>query len=283
MKLIETVTLILAISLLSSCGDDSVVETKKQAPPKSDISEVGDSAKLEPVSQEMLPSPLQVAILFKESGLAFNSANLLDPGLVDKASTELQKLLLLGAYSSDLAMASLHSEKGKAIDRLEMVSNLSMELGFGTRFNSKENLEKFEAHIDNVDSTAHFIASMEYDIEEYIHNNDEEDRSTIIFCGAWLQSLEQGRLNLLDEMNVEVIYQILDQQQIAKLIDLMLSRINDYDNDSAFEKLQSAISNIKDHLNKFDISDIENIELNRTDFDALLLSIDNAHQSIFAL
>lgn len=267
---------------LWACGEnEEQSERQKKRSEKSNVVDVQDSVQLPTNSQEMLPSPLQVAILFKESGLDFNGEDLLDLSLVDDASSELHQLLLLGAYSSDLALASLHSEKAKAIDRLQVVSNLSLTLGFGTRFNSKENLEKFEKNIDNVDSTAHFIASMEYDIEEYIHNNDEQDRSTIIFCGAWLQSLELGRRNLSEMMNEDVVYLLLDQQQIAALIELMLSRIDDYDQVPEFTLLKEVVANIKTSLDRFDLSDIENIEISRDDFNTLLKSIQEAHQSIY--
>ncbi len=229
-----------------------------------------------------LPSPLQIALLFQQSGLEYSEGYTLSKDFYNQIDhSEKVSLLCLGAYSADLAYNSLHQQESASFETLDLINIISQDLGFATHLNTPERIRRFEQNIHNMDSMAHLIADLEYDIEGYVQSNNEQRRSVIIFAGAWIETLELARQAFDDEGNTDIAYLIMEQQHIAQdLLDLINQE--DVSKDASMSELRPVVSDLLEKLSPFDLEG-EELEISQTDFDALLYSIKNAHERIFQI
>ncbi len=279
---------LLTLILSGACSDKkeaSTQEEKKETVTLVDKDTSPENDTLETGFEEetlKLPSPLQIALLFQQSGMDFSEGYTLSKEHYNQVDhSEKNSLLCLGAYSADLAYNSLHQQENAAFETLDLINIISQDLGFATHLSTPERIERFEKNSHNIDSMAHLIADLEYDIEGYIRTNNEQKRSVIIFVGAWIETLELARRSFKDDGNTDVAFLIMEQQHISQdLLDL----INHHDTtkDPSMSDLRPIVSDLKDKLSVFDLEGDE-LEISQADFDALLNSIEMAHQQIFAV
>src|SRR4051812_16010208 len=113
--------------LLASCGSDT--------PKEDNVTAVDSTATTQtetPETQEVsysLPSPLQIASIFKKSGLKYKdgvTSALKDPA---KYTTNLSKSLNLGVYSADLSYCVLNKQNQEAMNYMKLCRTMADNLG----------------------------------------------------------------------------------------------------------------------------------------------------------
>ena len=82
-----------------------------------------------------IPSPIQMALLLKETNVPFNIELLNDTKNVEKYTTEYKHALNLGIYGADLGYASINEENSASLNCLSVVETLTDKLGLSGVFN----------------------------------------------------------------------------------------------------------------------------------------------------
>jgi len=176
---------IVASMLIAACGSDNTKEESITTP-------VEDSVVAEAETEEItysLPSPLQIASIFKKSGLKYKAgitSELKDPA---KYTTNLSKAINLGVYSADLSYAVLNKQNQEAMTYMKLSRQLADNLGIGSVFDQGNLSKRFEKNLTNEDSLAYIIAELQMVTDMYLDENDQQQVTSIVFSGAWIESM----------------------------------------------------------------------------------------------
>jgi hypothetical protein len=174
--------------LLVACGSETPKEETVSAPVEDTLSA---SAESQDVTYS-LPSPLQIASIFKKSGLKYKdgvTSSQKDPA---KYTTSLNKALNLGVYSADLSYTVLNKQNQEAMTYMKLSRSLADNLGMSSVFEQGGLSKRFEKNLGNEDSLAYIIAELQMVTDMYLDENDQQQITSIVFAGAWIESMYIG-------------------------------------------------------------------------------------------
>jgi hypothetical protein len=174
--------------LFASCGN----ETPKEETNLSETDSVSTPAEETEQVSYSLPSPLQIASIFKKSGMKYKdgvTSSKKDPA---KYSTNLNKALNLGVYSADLSYTVLNKQNQDAMTYMKLSRQLADNLGMGSVFEEENLAKRFEKNLGNEDSLAYIIAELQMVTDMYLDENNQQQITSIVFSGAWIESMYIG-------------------------------------------------------------------------------------------
>lgn len=186
--------LAVALTFMTACGSSESTETDTTAPSgdlEVETVEVEDDVEMETMDY-MLPSPLQIALIFNHAGLEFQNELPNDHKNVTQYVGRTSKLLNFGAYSADLSYCVVNDESQASLNYMTTVKGLSNDLGLSSVFNSEEMLQKFERNLSNKDTLVEILTELQEKLDEYVDDNDDRFMHVVIFTGAWVESMYLG-------------------------------------------------------------------------------------------
>ncbi|MEO9532965.1 MAG: hypothetical protein ABJG68_15535 [Crocinitomicaceae bacterium] len=139
-----------------------------------------------------LPSPLQVASIFKKSGLEYNSGVTNSPDNSENYSSELSQMLNFGVYSADMAYCVLNEQSNEGRIYLGVISELAGEIGMEAVFANEDLMDRFDANLEDKDSIEILMIDIHERTEEYMEENDMQHTSAVHFAGAWTEGMYLG-------------------------------------------------------------------------------------------
>jgi hypothetical protein len=139
-----------------------------------------------------LPSALQVASIFKKSGVAFNEGVANNADNVENYTSELQQKLNFGVYSADLAYSITNDQANEARKYITAVKKIAEMQGMEAIFDNKDLMDRFDKNIDNQDSVETIMIEIHERTEEYMDENDMRHTSAIHYAGAWVEGMYLG-------------------------------------------------------------------------------------------
>lgn len=184
---LKSTMLIATGMLLTSCGS----ETPKDEVITEPVDTVVATAEVDDVSYS-LPSPLQIASIFKKSGLKYKDGITSPLKDASKYTTNLSKALNLGVYSADLSYTVLNKQSQEAMNYMKLCRAMADNLGMGSVFEQGNLSKRFEKNIGNEDSLAYIIAELQMVTDMYLDENDQQQVTSIVFAGAWIESMYVG-------------------------------------------------------------------------------------------
>jgi hypothetical protein len=250
--------------LLYSCGggETEIIEDDTTTDEITDETDL-----MENNTTYILPSPLQVAELFKSAGLTY-VGDLTNPKEnVDKYATKYDQKLNFGVYSADMAYCIMNNQSQESIDYLNALREISEKLWMTDVFNTLGLRDRLEANVGNEDSLTYIMADLQIQLDDYLDENGMGYTGSVIFAGAWLETMYLGtQVNKL-EKNEKLISRLSEQSVI--LGDLIKS-IQQADEDNEYTELIADLGGIDKH---FDIlrgeETEEDVILNDEQVDAL--------------
>ncbi len=253
--------LLVSMAVLNSCDMSSESTT--------DETEMDDSLRAEDIQVEevdpeqnsflyALPSPLQVASIFRRSGLTYIPDITNDPSNVSNYNTKLSQKLNFGVYTADLAYASLNDQNQACIDYVKSLSVLSEGLWMTNIFASVSVLERFQNNLGNSDSLGYIIADFQMEMDSYLEENGLSQNSVVIFAGAWVESMYIALATVKDKDNPELIGRIIEQEKVIKGMISVLEQ----ENENGMQDFLAKLKVVGNHFERFDIDSqqIETVE-----------------------
>ncbi len=216
----------------------------------------------------VLPSPLQIAELFKSAGLSY-IGDLTNPK--EKAeiyNSKYDQKLNFGIYSADMAYCIMNNQTQESINYLSTLRKLSEKLWMTDILNSMGLSERLEANVGNEDSLTYIMADLQMQMDDYLDENGMGYTGSIIFAGAWIETMYLGAKVNESEKNEKLISRISEQ---AVIIESLIGSIKQNDEDNEFVDLISDLEGIKKHFSGF--SD-ENAETTLSDEEVKNLTND---------
>lgn len=180
-------SILLCISLLA-CNGSGTKEPSTENQPGDSTSE---KASVKEVSYN-LPSPLQIASLFKKSGLKFIEGITTTQKDPAKYTSNFSKSLNLGIYGADLAYCVLNKQNQEAMNYMKASTQISNSLGMTSIFEEGAFVSRFEKYLNNEDSLRNVIAELQMATDTYLEDNEQQQVSAIAFSGAWIEAMYIG-------------------------------------------------------------------------------------------
>ncbi len=252
-----------------------------EAPKTDDSEETTEEVAVEDIESEsmddedmsfMLPSPIQIAAIFSNAGLEFES-ELINP--VENQSnyvTKTAKFLNFGVYSADLAYAVLNDQQQMSIDYLNAVKTLSDEIGMPGIFGGSELIESFERNIDNQDTILYILTTVKRRTDQYLEENADQSKEAVFFSGAWLEGMHLGANS--STANEHISARLIEQMGILDNLILALRAQDDESLDLAF--MVEGLTKIQAEFNEFE--SVKALDMDEVDIDHMRLTEEELTQ-----
>jgi hypothetical protein len=228
--LLKSTALAAACLMLFACGSDTKDEGQETTPPVDSIADEQDEMVDEGPSYT-LPSPLQIAAIFKKSGLKYMDGITNPTANINKYTTNTSKSLALGIYSADLCYNVLNKQTQNSTNYLKAARQLGAELGMESVFGANQLNERFEKNIDKEDSLPLLIAELQLQTDMYLEDNEKEHISAIVFSGAWIESMYIGSKVYEKTQSEKISSKISEQMTILESIIKVLKSYEQRDAD----------------------------------------------------
>jgi len=176
-----------------------------------------------------LPSPLETAMILKQSGAVYNEELLNPTENVANYVTNKSMALNLGVYTTDLSYASLFDQTQATINYMNASKKMAEGLGILNAID--ENIiERLEANINNRDVIMDIISETIMNSSSFFEENDRQAMSTIVLVGGWVEGLYIAT-NLVgpdvDLNNNELVNRIIDQKLTLSTVVSLLEENKD--------------------------------------------------------
>lgn len=216
----------LSAFVLVSCHHDN---NANNGIPGADTAKSANKAKTMDADQDsesfLLPSPLQIASIFKNAGLVYF------PGLTSPVkdasqyNSTFQASINMGIFSADLSYCILNKQTQESLDYMKTVKSLAEKLGFGSVFQTNSLMSRFQNNMGNTDSLASVIADLQMQTDTYLEQNKQKYVGVIAFSGAWVESMYIGSKVYEKGKSSNVSSRISEQMNI---LDNMIKLLNKY-------------------------------------------------------
>lgn len=155
-KLLYPLTLVaLASVTLYSCGEEEVIQEEDVTTEEITPEDITDQ------TEYILPSPLQIAELFKSAGLTYIGDLAKNPDNVEELNEKRAQKLNFGVYSADMAYCIMNNQTQESINYLNTLKRLSEKLWMTDVFNSLGLSKRLEANVGNEDSLTYIMADLQ--------------------------------------------------------------------------------------------------------------------------
>ncbi len=272
-----------AIALWSCSGDSTDVTTT----PIDSTGTGDDTSGMMDEQSYLLPSPLQIAYIFKKSGLKYVSGTTHDPKNETAYSTSFTQSLNLGVYSSDLAYCVLNKQNNEARNYMNSVKSLSDKLGMSTVFDSESLLKRFDANLNNEDSIMFILSELQSKSDEFFADNNRQMTAAIVFSGAWIESMFIASKVSGKGKESKLANQLADQMSILENLMKELKRHEANDSNisglltqlTSVHEIISAIPGVKEMMESDTPSEVK-IEPSAEQLTSLTSKLDEIRQSV---
>jgi len=251
LKTLACLSLVASVALYSCHGNGSSSTDKTVA---DTLTKANVQKGVAPEDQDsetyLLPSPLQIASIYKSAGLSYEegvSAPFKDAGVFN---SQYERALNMGIYSADLSYYILNKQTDAANKDLALVKSLADKLGFGSVFESNSFLKRFQSNMNSTDSLASLIAELQMETDTYLENNKQKYIGVIAFAGAWVESMYIGDRVYEKDKSKGVSSRISEEMNILEGLTKVLGKYKDKDNN--IPTLISQLKEIKDAFDSFD-------------------------------
>jgi hypothetical protein len=166
-----------------------------------------------------LPSALQVASIFKKSGMKYNAGVTNATENSNNYTSELHQKLNFGVYSADLAYCITNDQSNEARKFLNVIQELADVQGMAAVFDNKDLMDRFDTNLEIKDSIESIMFEIHERTEEYMEENDMMHTSAVHYAGAWVEGMYLGVYDFENNGNDENVgSQITEQMEILKNI-----------------------------------------------------------------
>lgn len=243
-KSIKIATIIAASSLIFACGGDHEETTNEEVVITEEVVTEEETAQIDYV----LPSPLQIAELFKRAGLTYIGDVTNAPESVDNYTTKYDQKLNYGVYSADMAYCIMNNQTQESIDYLATLSKLSEKLWMTDIMGSMGLTDRLEANVGNEDSLTYIMADLQMQMDDYLDENGMGYTGSIIFAGAWIETLYLGTKVNENEKNEKLIGRLSEQ---AVILESLIASIKQSDTDNEYAELITDLEGLNATFNGY--------------------------------
>ncbi|MBS1634839.1 MAG: hypothetical protein JST26_02880 [Bacteroidetes bacterium] len=204
----------------TSCGHDPAESEEKEKTDSLVVAVDSSQVTEEDNSQDFtLPSPLQVATIFKKSGLKFVPGITNAPANAMKYNgSDFKRAVNLGIYSSDLAYTMLNKQFEESKNYLKACKDIGSQLGLNRAFETNNLAGRFDKNIGKEDSLLKIISDLQMQTDILLEENKQKHITAIAFAGAWIESIYIASKVYSTDKTKNISVSLMEQFTIADKI-----------------------------------------------------------------
>ena len=269
---IKIAAILVVTSLFYSCGGNQEEITEEEI--------ITEEITTEEATDEMdyvLPSPLQIAELFKNAGLTYIGDLTNRTEKADNYNSKYDQKLNFGVYSADMAYCIMNNQTQESINYLSTLKKVSEKLWMTDILNSMGLSERLEANVGNEDSLTYIMADLQMQMDDYLDENGMGYTGSIIFAGAWIETMYLGVKVNENETNENLINRLSEQ---AVILESLIASIKQNDEDNEFGELVTDLEKINTHFEGFNSDSDEEFVLSTESVKALSSDVTDLRTKI---
>jgi len=186
-----------------------------------------------------LPTPIELSMLIKSSGIIYQSELLNDPANVSKYLTTQKMALNFGVYVTDLTYAGLFEQSQKVLYYKQAILQLTDGLGLQSAIDP-DVMKQLEANINDKAAVLRIISDIYASCTASLNEDDRYFLTLSMLVGGWIEgmyiavgatgenqsSIEDRIIQLVidQKFTFELLWQVMsDLENIPEVSDLMRS------------------------------------------------------------
>jgi len=138
---------------------------------------------------DQIPSPLEISVLLKESGIKYNGSLLNSPNNLPKYNSNYKMALNLGIYGTDLGYTNIYEQNQSGIKYLSTIKSLANELNIGQFFDI-ETIGRLATNSKNLDSLLLITTQNFNSINHYLQSQSRSNLSVLLLTGGWIEAMQ---------------------------------------------------------------------------------------------
>lgn len=234
------------VFLVTNCGNESKnIESENALLNDSSTASINQSTENEDNDETSytLPSPLQIASIFKKSGLKYQTGiTNSTENVIKYTGSNYIRAVNMGVYSSDLAFTILNKQYQEGKKYLKACKDMGAQLGINRAFELNNLATRFDKNIDKEDSLIEIISTMQMESDILLEQNNQKHLTAIAFAGAWIESIYIAAKVYNNEKNKKLIISIMEQFSIAE--NIMKALRKNQDKEPGVKELINDVENI---------------------------------------
>ena len=135
-----------------------------------------------------LPTPIELSMLIKSSGIAWQPALLNDPAEAVKYLTHRKMALNFGVYLTDLTYAGLFEQSQTVLRYKRAIEQLTDGLGLQSAIDLNT-LQLLEENINDKDAVLRIISDMYASCTALLNESDRYSLTLAILTGGWVEAM----------------------------------------------------------------------------------------------
>lgn len=275
MKLRSAIFIVLCL-LLAACGGNK----KKE---KIDINSLmnENEGNLEISSESMnsiiesIPSPLEIAMVIKQSGMDFNQDMLNDQSNAKLYTTDQAKAFNIGVYGGDLGYINIYEKAYLTVNYLTTIKGIADDINIGQFFDFST-IKRMASNSEKMDSLIYLSTINFNKMDAFLRNQKRSNLSLLMITGTWTEGLYVAT-QVFKQNNSKEIMEWVGYQKI--IVDQLMLGLSAYKNDEYFQALITDFSSLKKQFDSisivYDYHEPESVEV-----DGRLVIVDKSTSTV---
>lgn len=268
----------LVVLLLYACGSNKSAEEQAILDSVDSVSVDTPAVSEEVITDivQQIPSPLEISVLLKESGSAYDNSILNSEEKAANYNNNYSKALNLGIYGTDLGYTNIYKQNQDALGYIGSIRDLADGLSIGQFFDFNT-IRKLATNSNNLDSLLLITTKNFNKINSYLQDQKRSNLSILLLSGGWLEALHiTCQVYQKNVDNVVLKEKIGEQKIILEQIQLLLSL---YETDPSIGELSSQFKDLQTIFDQIEIITTY-AESTFEEVDGVLMIVDNSTSSI---
>ena len=209
-----------------------------------------------------LPTPIELAILIKNLGIAYQPGLLNDPANASKYLTNQKMALNFGAYIADLAYAGLFEQSQTVLRYKLSVKQLTEGLGLQSAVDFST-MQQLEANVNDKEAVLRIVSETYASCTASLNENERYSLTLAMFIGGWVEGMYIAT-GLIDGKQASTEKQmkqlVIDQKLTFEMIWQVMS---DLKNVPEVAGMMNDLSELAQLLEKVDVDNITSESYNK--------------------
>jgi hypothetical protein len=188
-----------------------------------------------------IPSPIEIAMVIKQSGTLFNESLLNQQDNFSFYTTDQSKALSIGIYSGDLGYINIYEKSFLTVNYLNTIKKLADDINIGQFFDFST-IKRLASNNDKMDSLIYLSTVNFNNMDAFLRSQKRSNMSILMVTGTWTEGLYIATQNYRESKNKDVMEWIGYQKII---VDQLLLGLSAYKNDPFFQKMLTDMNNLK--------------------------------------
>ena len=204
-----------------------------------------------------LPTPIEMSMLIKSSGINYQSALLNDPANVSKYLTNQKMALNFGIYITDLTYAGLFDQSQTVLRYKRAILQLTDGLSLRSAIDPNT-MQLLEANINNRDIVLQIISDMYASCTASLNEDDRYFLTLAMLTGGWIEGMYIAT-SMIDEKlasNKDRINQLVINQKLT--FDMMWQVMSELKNIPDVSALMNEMSDLAQLINQVNVNQTPN-------------------------